>query len=147
MTNIMMIPTILISSLFYATLVFCAGFFCGCIRVPILEPLIGPRYAQLLEIPIMMVLTRRCALLTTDRIRISSGRAESQFMYAAVGVLAVVWLLAVEISAYILLNPTKSWPDLLLERDPVAGAAFASALVYMTVLPGRLAVRNRRERQ
>lgn len=138
--------TILLSTLFYATLVFSTGFLCGCIRVPILEPLLGPRYAQLIEMPIMMVLTRRCAILTINQVKDSPGRMESQFIHVAVGVLALVWLLAVEISMFVLLNPTKSWRDFLWERDPVAGTAFAGALVYMAVLPGALAGRKLEER-
>jgi hypothetical protein len=46
---------ILLTSLLYTSLVFFAGFLCGLIRIPILEPYLGDRRAQLLETPFMVL--------------------------------------------------------------------------------------------
>ena len=51
--NLTIRPRIVPASLTYASLVFAGGFVCGMIRVPILLPLIGVRYAELVEMPIM----------------------------------------------------------------------------------------------
>ncbi|KAK1757735.1 hypothetical protein QBC47DRAFT_164647 [Echria macrotheca] len=148
---------VLTSSVLYTLLLFTAGFICGLIRVPLLEPLIGDRYAQLLELPLMMAIARRAAAGVVSRTRTrtrtktrspptkkSNGEKGDNMTrggYWAIGILAVVWLLLIEMGMYEVLNKEgkKGWREWVWERDLVAGSAFLGALVYCAVLPAALA--------
>jgi len=51
-------------SLLYFSLVFAAGCVIGSIRVPFVQPVLGVRYAELLEMPIMAVVIWQAAQYT-----------------------------------------------------------------------------------
>ena len=59
-----MVPTAIYLSLFYFTSVFLAGMFFGSLRTILLQPYLGVRYAELMEMPIMLVVVWQSAQLT-----------------------------------------------------------------------------------
>jgi len=140
-----MLLAILTASLIYTLLVFSGGFLCGIIRVPILEPWLGERYAQLLEMPLMIVVIWRSAKLVVSRMNARLARDSRGGIredgYLAVGVLALVWFLVVEIGLYrwVHRGEGKGWRDWVWERDLVSGAGFFAVLGGFMVLPGMLA--------
>lgn len=142
------IKDIISSSILYSLLVFGAGFICGSIRVPIVQPLLGDRHAQLLEMPIMLVAMWRSADFVVGRLRDSGsddvssvgGMKGGKYWYFALGLLALGWLLAAEAGLYLWINEHegKGIKDWIMDRDPVAGAAFFGMLGLYAVLPALL---------
>jgi len=136
--------TILTTSLIYTLLVFSGGFVCGIIRVPLLEPWLGERYAQLLEMPLMMVVIWRSAKHVVSRMNRqlveTHGRNTRKRKHFAVGALALLWFLAIEIGLYKLVHQGdgRGWRDWVWERDPVSGTAFFAMLGVFMALPAIL---------
>ncbi|KAK0702667.1 hypothetical protein B0H67DRAFT_594882 [Lasiosphaeris hirsuta] len=136
---------ILSTSFIYTLLVFTGGFLCGIIRVPIIEPRIGSRYAQLLEMPLMMAVIWRSARLVLTRHKAqSSGSSrynnQGKGRLIAVGALALLWFLAIEgrLYAWIHQGEDKDWQDWIWDRDPVAGTVFFALLGVFMALPAML---------
>jgi hypothetical protein len=61
------------TSLLYTSLVFSAGFLCGVIRVPFIQPYLGDRGAQLLEMPIMFLAIWKSARFIVERLRATTA--------------------------------------------------------------------------
>src|ERR1700742_1615552 len=109
----MTLPHILSSSILYTLLVFSAGFLCGCIRVPFLQPLLGDRRAQLLEMPVMAGAMWKSAKIIVSRLRSSAeisytsnnkSKLESwtdRARYYAIGLFALVQMVALEAGLYL----------------------------------------------
>lgn len=109
--------------------VFACGFLLALIRVPWLEPRLGERAAELIEMPLMLAVilwsSRRVARRWTDGVR--STRLVA-------GVLALTLLVAAElVLAYTLdgLGPVAY----ATSRDPVAGTAYALCLLVLALAP------------
>ncbi|KAK3312962.1 hypothetical protein B0H66DRAFT_383683 [Apodospora peruviana] len=143
-----MLPITIIyhGSAVYFGLTFLAGFICGCIRVPFIEPLIGARYAQLIEMPIMFLAVWRAADVGVSELHrhvlwtTQGGKkrhmpiAMSAFL---VGLLALVQLLAAEVVLYVLLNRSQgktAW-DWVGEMDGAVKVVFFGILSVMPLLP------------
>ncbi|KAK5658051.1 hypothetical protein OQA88_2607 [Cercophora sp. LCS_1] len=135
-----MLQTIISTSLLYTLLVFSGGFICGIIRVPVLEPHLGERYAQLLEMPLMAVVIWKSARLVVKRVRVKTGGASTKRDGVAIGMLALAWFLVIEGGFYLWIHQGegKSVRDWIRERDPAAGAAFFGLLCVFGLLPGLL---------
>ena len=58
---------ILINSLIYFSLVFFVGFILGTIRVLFVVPLVGERFAELMEMPLMLIATYYSAQYIVNR--------------------------------------------------------------------------------
>jgi len=115
----------------YFALVFAAGFALGTIRVPFLVPRLGERYAELLEMPLMLVaivlsarhVVRRHALPSGWPPRLRVGLAALAMMVGAELLLATV--------------PTgRSVGEYLATRDPVSGSVFVAMLMLFALMPG-----------
>jgi hypothetical protein len=115
-------------ALVYFALVFGTGFALGLIRVPFLVPRIGERYAELLEMPFMLVAIVLAARLVVRRYRLT--RAASP----VVGAAALVLLLSAEWLAGVWLQG-RSFADYVAERDPVSGTVYASMLLVFAIMP------------
>lgn len=109
--------------------VFGAGFLLALVRVPWLEPRIGERAAELVEMPLMLLVimwsSRRVARRWTD------GRRSTCL---AAGLLALALLLAAELGlAYVLegLDPLAY----VAGRDPVSGSVYALCLAVFALAP------------
>ncbi|EXJ69229.1 uncharacterized protein A1O5_07265 [Cladophialophora psammophila CBS 110553] len=139
-------------SLIYFSLVFLSGVILGSIRVPYLQPLIGARYAELFEMPIMLIIIWQAAQVTVWNLE--SGQKQPKgswwknglrFMASTpvlVGVLALVWLLAVELGTSVVAQVswgTGSWWDGIVQyftgRDVVAGPVFGMVLLAYAAMP------------
>lgn len=114
----------------YFLVVFGAGFVLGPIRILWVAPRFGTRAAELLEAPIMFVITivaarwivRRFALPPTPSARLSMGCIALGLMLLAEFTI-VLWLRGLSISAY------------LAGRDPVAGTVYYVMLGVFALMP------------
>jgi hypothetical protein len=122
----------------YFGIVFGAGFLFGAVRVPLLVPRLGVRTAELLEMPLMLIVivlaasfvVRRFALPADAWTRAATGLLTLLMVVAAEGALAVA-LQGLTLSAY------------LASRDPVSGSVYVALLVVMACMPLWLAWRQR----
>ena len=125
------------AALLYFALVMGTGFALGSVRVPLLVPRIGERYAELVEMPFMLVaivlaarhVVRRFALSPRSVVRLQVG-----FVALALSVAAELMLAAVlqgrSVTAYI------------ASRDPVSGPVYLVMLVMFALMPAILGYRE-----
>ena len=114
----------------YFALVFGTGFLLGMVRVPFLVPRLGERWAELVEMPVMMVVivlaarrvVRRHALPATPAPRLAAGAVALGFLMVA------ELLLAVAIQG-------RSVGEYLASRDPVSGSVYLASLGLFAVMP------------
>jgi hypothetical protein len=114
----------------YFALVFGAGFLLGAIRIPLLVPRFGERIAELLEMPVMLVvillsarfIIRRFAVPPTAPVRLGTG------------MLALGLLVAAELLLAAMLQG-RSPGEYVASRDPVSGSVYAAMLVLFALMP------------
>jgi hypothetical protein len=114
----------------YFALVFGTGFVLGAVRLPLLVPRLGVRLAELLEMPWMalaMLLAARFVVF-----RQLAGRGP--LTRAAVGALALAFMVAAELTVGLLLQQ-RPLRDILIGRDPVSGAVYLALLLLYALLP------------
>jgi len=121
---------ILKAAAIYFFLVFGAGFVLGSIRVLLILPRVGERTAELMEMPIMLLVTILAARWVSRRL--VNPAIGSRLV--AVGFAALGLLLAAELTfAFVLRGLTIR--EYLASRDPVAGAIFSVMLLVFAVMP------------
>ena len=121
---------ILKASVLYFALVFGAGFVLGPIRILRVVPRFGTRMAELMEAPIMFVITivaawwivRRLAVPSTPSIRLGMGCIALGLLLVTEFTL-VLWLRGLSISEY------------LGSRDPVSGTVYYVLLGVYAIMP------------
>ena len=121
---------ILKAAALYFAVVFAAGFVLGPIRIAFLVPRLGTRYAELLEMPVMLIIivfsarwvVRKCAVPSAWLNRIG------------VGVLALVLMLSAEFGLVLRLRGLSP-REYLATRDPVSGTAYYFSLAVFAVMP------------
>ncbi len=120
----------------YFALVFGAGFVLGVVRLLWLVPRLGERAAELAEMPVMLVVIVAAAWWVTRRLAVPRNAAAR----LAMGVLALVFLLAVEFTVVLWLRglPLEQY---FATRDPVAGAVYYALLGVFAAMPALLARR------
>jgi len=121
-------------------LVFGAGFILGAIRIPLLVPRLGERWAELLEMPIMLAVIVIAAHHIVARFAPSEPR-----VLLVVGLFALSILVLAEISLVLLLQH-QSLRDYISHRDPVSGTAYLIALGLYAAMPVIVFARGRRTR-
>jgi hypothetical protein len=132
---------ILFCALKYFSLVFNAGFICGSIRVPFVQPRIGDRYAQLLEMPIMLFVIWKSShfivsnLSTPNRNNRERQCAPSFLARFTVGMIALVLMLAVELLGQVWMTGWKGLAAFVFERDPVSGPVYFLSLAALAIFP------------
>lgn len=114
----------------YFALVFGAGFVLGAIRVPLLVPRLGARWAELLEMPLMLVVIVWSAQCVVRRFAVPAGARHR----LGFGVLALGLLLAAEFALALLLQE-QSLRQYLASRDPVSGAVYCLMLIVFALMP------------
>jgi len=127
----------LLPGVLYFILVFGAGFILGPIRVLWLVPRLGERWAELVELPVMVVaivlaarfVVRRLAVPPTTPARLMMGGSGLALTLAAECAL-VQWLRG--------MTPA----DYFSSRDPVSGTAYGATLLFFAALPLLLARRR-----
>jgi len=125
----------------YFGIVFGAGFLLGLVRVPLVVPAIGERYAELAEMPFMLAAIVLAARFVLRRFAGVGTRRR----WAAVGVVALAlllvaeWLLAVALSG-------QSAASYIAARDPVSGSVYLVMLVVFAAMPWLLWPAGSRDR-
>ena len=114
----------------YFALVFAVGFVLVAIRTLWVVPRIGTRTAELMEMPIMLVITFVAARWTVLRLSVPmmwSARLE-------MGCMALVLMLVAELG-FVLWVRGLSIKEYFATRDPVSGAAYYLLLVVFAIMP------------
>ena len=114
----------------YFALVFGAGFVLGVIRELWAAPRFGPRAAELMEMPVMLVVIVFAAFWIIARFGLSPAAP----VRIAMGVVAIALLLAAEFSLVIWLRGL-TMEEYLAARDPVSGAVYAVMLALYAMMP------------
>lgn len=121
----------------YFALVFGAGFLLALVRVPVLVPRFGERVAELIEIPVMLLVIVAVARGLVRR----HAEAPTPGGWPAVGGLALAMLAGAELLlGFALLGRTPM--QVVLDRDPVSGTAYALSLLAFAAMPWLLARRR-----
>lgn len=114
----------------YFALVFGTGFVLGAVRVPLLVPRLGERLAVLLEMPWMALAMVLAARFVVQR----QLHGRGPLTRAAVGALALAFMVAAELTVGLLLQQ-RPLQDILFGRDPVSGAVYLALLLLYALLP------------
>ncbi|MDG4866463.1 hypothetical protein P8631_00350 [Guyparkeria sp. 1SP6A2] len=113
----------------YFLWVFGAGFVLGVIREWWLSPWLGTRVAELVEMPVMLLVVVLAARWMVQRFALVTVPAR-----LGAGLLAVGWLLLAEVALVLGLRG-MTLVEYLAGRDPVAGTAYALSLLLMAAMP------------
>lgn len=127
---------ILQAAVLYFLLVFGAGFVLGTGRVLLVVPLLGERAAELLEMPLMFAVIVAAARWVV-RHRLDSRQPSA----LPVGFIAMGFVLLADLVVGIWLR-SMSPVEVFLNRDPVSGAAYYTALLLFAAMPA-IMVRRR----
>jgi hypothetical protein len=114
----------------YFALVFGAGFVLGTIRTLWVVPRFGTRMAELIEMPLILVVTIVAARWTALRLSVPimwSARLE-------MGCIALVLMLIAEFG-FVLWIRSLSIKKYFATRDPVSGAAYYLLLIVFAIMP------------
>jgi len=114
----------------YFALVFAAGFLLGLVRVPLLVPQLGERVAELLEMPVMLVVIFFVSRYIVRRFALADHTRRA----AGVGLLALALLLMAEL-ALTVAPRGGSIADYIVGRDPVAGSVYLGSLIIYAAMP------------
>ena len=120
----------------YFALVFGVGFLLGIVRVLALVPIVGERWAELAEMPLMLV-----AIVVSARFVVRRFPATQRASYLASGGVALILLIAVELSVVLTLRG-MSISQYVAERDPFEGSVYVGMLVVLAVMPWLLGGRR-----
>ena len=114
----------------YFALVFGAGFALGTIRTLWLVPRVGARKAELLEMPIMLVVTILSARWVVRHLAVPNTSSARLGM----GSLALLLMLMAEFG-FVLRLRKLTLREYFAGRDPVAGTAYYVMLIILAALP------------
>jgi hypothetical protein len=118
------------AGLLYFALTFGAGFLLGPIRILVLEPRLGVRAAELLEIPVMIGVTFLAARWVTGRLAVPPATGPRLGM----GLLAAGLLLVAEFTLVLRLRGL-TLEDYFASRDPVSGSAYYVSVLLLALFP------------
>lgn len=114
----------------YFALVFAAGFVLGIIRTIWIAPYFGTRIAELMEAPVMFVVTVPSAKWAARCLTIPSSWARR----LAVGLVALGLLLLAEFTVVLWIRGLTI-TQYLADRDPVAGTVYVAMLAVFALMP------------
>ncbi|WP_345979136.1 hypothetical protein [Sulfurimonas sp. HSL3-2] len=120
---------LLTNSIIYFILVFSVGFILGTFRVLWLLPLLGERYAELLEMPFMLIAIYLFARYINSRIISLSGTA-----HLLIGLTALLLLLSVEFTLVLGIRGI-SFTEYWQSRDTVSGTFYILSLGLYMLMP------------
>jgi hypothetical protein len=121
---------ILTASSLYFALVFGAGFALGVVRTLFVVPHVGTRSAELMEMPVMLLVTVAAARWTVVRLAVPS----STLARLGTGCIALLLMLAAEFGLVLRIRRI-SFRQNLATRDRVSGAAYYLMLIVFAVMP------------
>ena len=119
----------MIRAIVYFALIFGVGFLLGIVRVLLLEPYLGERWAELAEMPLMLV-----AIILSARFIVQRFPATRGAGYLVSGGVALLLLMVVEFSVVLGVRG-MSPSEYFKERDPLAGGAYAVMLIIFAAMP------------
>jgi hypothetical protein len=122
------LPSMIRGAVYFA-LVFGVGFLLGIARVLLLEPRLGERWAELAEMPPMLI-----AIILSARFVVRRFPASQRGSYLVSGGVALLLLVVVEFSAVLGLRGL-SIGQYFAERDPVAGSVYVLMLIIFAAMP------------
>lgn len=114
----------------YFALVFGAGFLLGMVRVPLLVPRLGERWAELAEMPVMAAVI----VLAAGHVLRRFPEVRTGTQSAAVGLVALWLLVSAELSLALLIQD-RSLGDYIASRDPVSGSVYVALLLVYAAMP------------
>lgn len=114
----------------YFALVFGAGFVLGTIRTLWIVPSLGARKAELMEAPIMFLVTILASRWVVRHLAISS----SLHQRLAVGLVALGLLLFAEVTVVLWMRGLTI-AEYVAGRDPVAGTVYVAMLAVFAAMP------------
>lgn len=117
-------------ALAYFAIAFGVGFLLGTVRVLWVVPQLGERYAELTEMPFMLLAVFFAARWVTQHFAVSPA-ASSRLI---VGILALICLLIVEFTAVLWLQGITI-AESFTNRDPISGSFYALSLVLFALMP------------
>jgi hypothetical protein len=120
---------VLKASAIYFISVFGVGFVLGTIRVLLIVPYIGVRWAELFEQPLMLLASFYFARLV---VRYFGPFAPARRL--AIGIIALAFLLAAELSLTLFVQGL-AFSQYLASRDAVAGVAYLLSLAAFALMP------------
>ena len=124
------VPKTIQAGLAYFAIVLSAGFALGMIRIPLLVPRIGERWAELAEMPIMaMVIYLAAGVILRQFPEI---RSPSRSLLA--GCLALALMLAAELALASLVQGMAP-AEFIASRDKVSGPVYLVVLLVFAVMP------------
>ncbi len=118
------------AGVFYFALVFAAGFVLGTARTLWVIPRLGERYAELIEMPFMLVVTILAARWITRRFDLPGSFSTR----IGAGLIALGLMLVTEFSVVLRLRGL-TLDQYFASRDPVAGTAYLVMLVIFATMP------------
>lgn len=118
------------ASALYFALVFGAGFVLGTIRTFWVVPHIGARMAELMEAPVMLVVTIVAARWTVVRLSVPPMPSARLGM----GCIALLLMLVAEFG-FVLWIRGLSIKGYFATRDPVSGTVYYAMLVVFAIMP------------
>jgi hypothetical protein len=121
---------ILKTGVLYFALVFGAGFMLGAIRIMWVVPRVGARMAELMETPIMFLVTILAARWIVRRLAVPPKSSSRLGM----GCLALGLMLVTEFTLVLRLRGL-SLSDYLASRDPVSGTVYYVMLGVFAIMP------------
>lgn len=123
------------SSITYALIVFAIGFVLGTVRISIIVPRIGVRWAEILEAPLMVF-----ASFLTVRFIFSRWGPLGRVQSAIMGLVALVLMLAAEI--IFTLAQGLSIYEYVASRDPISGTVYLFSLCLFATMPFFISLRR-----
>jgi hypothetical protein len=114
----------------YFVLVFGAGFALGVIRTLWVEPQVGTRLAELLEMPVMLVVIVVAARWTTRRLGVPARPS----LRLGMGLLGLGLLIAAELALVVALRG-MTLQDYFATRDPMTGTLYYLMLGVFALMP------------
>lgn len=114
----------------YFGLVFAVGFALGVWRTLLLAPRLGERWAELLELPLMVGASYLAARWVVRRFAVApDARSRLAMGFVALGLMLIAELLVV------VLVQRASLAEYVAGRDPVSGSVYLLALVLFALMP------------
>jgi len=123
----------LLAALLYFALVMGTGFALGCVRIPLLVPRIGERYAELIEMPLMFLAIVFAARHVVNRFALSPRLG----IRLQVGFVALAMSVVAELTLAMVLQD-RSVAAYIASRDPVSGSVYLVMLMMFALMPGIL---------
>jgi hypothetical protein len=113
----------------YFALVFSVGLLLGTVRVLVLEPKFGERWAELAEMPLMLL-----AIILAAQFIVRRFPARHRRSYLVSGAVALSLLVLVELSVVLGIRGL-SIAQYFAERDPIAGGVYVLMLIVFAGMP------------